>query len=250
MASVPPSLQHTSPQDTTPRRLNSAPPTDSMSATVNRSSTAIGQDGEHTFETAGTSPAQDPAPAVVKTEPQAGTSGLQTIPAGPSDMDLKQHEDSPKEEHKASDLPLKDHPQQPQPITLDNVRKAADATDLVTLEAYTEVARQVLDSIRQPLADSKQRDQQEWLKRADTLKAKSQRLRTVVAVAGATGAGKSSLINALLDEEKLLPTSGFRACTAVITEISYNESDDPRKAYRAEIEFISQDDWVSTIFSC
>lgn len=60
---------------------------------------------------------------------------------------------------------------------------------------------------------------------------------------GATGAGKSSVINAVLDEERLVPTSGLRACTASATEISYNYSDDPNELYRAEVEFISAEEW-------
>lgn len=35
----------------------------------------------------------------------------------------------------------------------------------------------------------------------------------------------------------------MRACTASATEISYNHSDDPEQLYRAEIEFISVDEW-------
>ena len=57
---------------------------------------------------------------------------------------------------------------------------------------------------------------------------------------GNTGAGKSSVINALLDEERLVPTNCMRACTAVVTEISYNYE---AQSYRAEIEFISAADW-------
>jgi hypothetical protein len=34
-----------------------------------------------------------------------------------------------------------------------------------------------------------------------------------------------------------------RACTAVVTEISWNDSDDPSKKYRAEIEFINPKEW-------
>ena len=58
---------------------------------------------------------------------------------------------------------------------------------------------------------------------------------------GYTGAGKSSVINAMLDEERLVPTNCMRACTAVVTEISYNFLDD--QPYRAQIEFIDASDW-------
>ena len=61
-------------------------------------------------------------------------------------------------------------------------------------------------------------------------------------------AGKSSVINAMLDEERLVPTNCMRACTAVVTEMSYNCEQEP---YRAEIEFISPADWekeLKTLF--
>lgn len=62
--------------------------------------------------------------------------------------------------------------------------------------------------------------------------------RVIIGVVGSTGAGKSSVINALLDEECLAPTNYMRACTAVVTEIQYNDSTDPASKYKAEVEFI------------
>ena len=44
----------------------------------------------------------------------------------------------------------------------------------------------------------------------------------------------------MLDEERLVPTNCMRACTACVTEIAYNEGEQP---YRAVIEFISAADW-------
>ncbi|KXH59775.1 hypothetical protein CSAL01_06424 [Colletotrichum salicis] len=79
-----------------------------------------------------------------------------------------------------------------------------------------------------------------WVKAIEDLKARSRPPKTIVGVVGNTGAGKSSVINALLDEERLLPTNCLRACTASRTEISYNDSEE---LYRSEIEFISVDDW-------
>lgn len=71
--------------------------------------------------------------------------------------------------------------------------------------------------------------------------------RTVVGVVGSTGAGKSSIINAVLDEERLVPTSAMRACTATITELSWNDDDSPGRKYRAEVEFIGGDDWAKDL---
>lgn len=44
----------------------------------------------------------------------------------------------------------------------------------------------------------------------------------------------------MLDEERLVPTNCMRACTAVVTEISWNDEEKP---YRAEIEFATLEDW-------
>ncbi|OIW33218.1 hypothetical protein CONLIGDRAFT_695670 [Coniochaeta ligniaria NRRL 30616] len=69
----------------------------------------------------------------------------------------------------------------------------------------------------------------------------------VVGVVGSTGAGKSSVINAVLDEECLVPTNSMRACTAAITEISWNNDEDPAKKYKAEVEFIKAEDWEAEL---
>lgn len=60
---------------------------------------------------------------------------------------------------------------------------------------------------------------------------------------GQSGCGKSSVINALLDEEDLLPCSCMEACTAVAVEIAWNRSDDISEAYKCVVEFITVDEW-------
>ena len=65
---------------------------------------------------------------------------------------------------------------------------------------------------------------------------------TIVAVVGDTGMGKSSLMNALLEHGDILPTSGLRACTSVVVEISNNTVDNQ---YRAEIEFLAENVSIS-----
>jgi predicted GTPase len=68
------------------------------------------------------------------------------------------------------------------------------------------------------------------------LRQKLQSPKTVIAVVGDTGAGKSSLMNAVLDHAAILPTSGMRACTAVVVEISESTSG----LFEADIEFLSE----------
>jgi hypothetical protein len=113
------------------------------------------------------------------------------------------------------------------------------------LELAVKKGMQIIASIREPIVNHShgQADTEEWLSQIDALRMQAMQTRTVVGVVGNTGAGKSSVINALLDEERLVPTNCMRACTAVVTEISWNQDNDPNKKYKAEIEFISAADW-------
>ncbi|RYP00448.1 hypothetical protein DL763_000800 [Monosporascus cannonballus] len=116
------------------------------------------------------------------------------------------------------------------------------------LETGVEIGLKLLDQLKAPLEQSRVRDAKDWLRPIDELKGRAKPPPTVVGVVGNTGAGKSSVINALLDEERrLLPTNCLRACTASPTEISYNYSTDPGELYRAEIEFISRQDWINEL---
>lgn len=123
-------------------------------------------------------------------------------------------------------------------------RLCHENTSLESLETGISVAGRLLDQLRDELSTYMNRDVDEWIKAILDLEMRTAPKRTVVGVVGNTGAGKSSVINALLDEERLLPTNCLRACTASPTEISFNYSEDPEELYRAEIEFISIDEWV------
>ncbi|KAI2638238.1 hypothetical protein GGS21DRAFT_510278 [Xylaria nigripes] len=112
------------------------------------------------------------------------------------------------------------------------------------LEAGVSVATKFLEQLQKALNTYKTPDVEVWLKNIEKLQNREALPRTVIGVVGSTGAGKSSVINALVDEERLLPTNCIRACTASPTEISYNHSDDPQELYYAEIEFISEEDWI------
>ncbi|XP_056336508.1 uncharacterized protein LOC130247287 [Danio aesculapii] len=67
-----------------------------------------------------------------------------------------------------------------------------------------------------------------------------------IGVFGKTGEGKSSLLNAVLGLEGLLPCGSLGACTAVITQVEANLED---SEYKAEIELISKKEWENEIAS-
>ncbi|EAW16751.1 LOW QUALITY PROTEIN: uncharacterized protein NFIA_000950 [Aspergillus fischeri NRRL 181] len=108
------------------------------------------------------------------------------------------------------------------------------------LEAAVQQGVKLLEDLKEPLGRVAGEDASQWLQAIEKVQSQAAQPKTIVGVVGNTGAGKSSIINAMLDEERLVPTNCMRACTAVVTEISYNSSDDP---YQAEIEFIAREDW-------
>ncbi|KAE8391301.1 hypothetical protein BDV23DRAFT_182596 [Aspergillus alliaceus] len=59
-------------------------------------------------------------------------------------------------------------------------------------------------------------------------------------IVGSTGVGKSSLINAIADEENILATNCMHTSSAVATELSYNDGE---FKYKARIEFIQCSEW-------
>ena len=89
--------------------------------------------------------------------------------------------------------------------------------------------------------------------------------KTVIGVLGNTGVGKSSLLNALLGEASILPTSGSRGCTAAVVELTYNDKlltkressdnnldlssaeDSEVSVYEGTVEFIRFQDWFEEL---
>ncbi|RPA73485.1 hypothetical protein BJ508DRAFT_334018 [Ascobolus immersus RN42] len=133
-----------------------------------------------------------------------------------------------------------------EPIIFD-YRNRFEQRSLPSLEKAVEKASEFLSLLQLRIeafaaANGDEVDTATLLEKIVDISGKAQLPRTIIGVVGNTGAGKSSVINALLGEEAVLPTSGMRACTAVVTEVSYNTFADD-SAYRAEIEFITKEEW-------
>ena len=113
-----------------------------------------------------------------------------------------------------------------------------------TLEQCTEVAVHVINDIIQQLGPvASNRYAASELQSLHELVKSAKKPEFTLGVVGSTGTGKSCLINALLGETQLVPTNCVRACTAVITELSWNPSENPKERYIANVEFISPEEW-------
>ncbi|XP_059204457.1 nuclear GTPase SLIP-GC-like [Centropristis striata] len=70
--------------------------------------------------------------------------------------------------------------------------------------------------------------------------------RELVGVFGKTGAGKSSLINAIIGEKNLLPSGSVKACTSVMIKVEANRHN---MKYKAHIEFITKEEWKDELWT-
>ena len=60
----------------------------------------------------------------------------------------------------------------------------------------------------------------------------------LVGIFGKTGAGKSSLINAVIGKKNLLPSGSISACTSVMIKVEANMQSEN---YEVDIEFITKE---------
>jgi hypothetical protein len=166
--------------------------------------------------------------------------------------------------------------------SVDNVSRGDELVPMVVVEKDDPHAKydsalkrscQTLMGIEKMLSDNKTNDEgvsfcsearsDEWRKEIqDQLSSGTSGPKTIVGVLGSTGVGKSSLLNALLDEAAVLPTSGSRGCTAAVVELTYNRDliEDTTLAksktssiannagkkipvYKGKVEFIKLEEW-------
>lgn len=125
------------------------------------------------------------------------------------------------------------------------LQKIMAEASLTVFETEVQNSLRALRELKAPMTKLAKHDIRgtEWTQQIESLQTQPIVQPTVIGVIGNTGAGKSSLINALLDEERLVPTNCMRACTAVVTSLAWNECDDANARFRAEIEFIQPEDW-------
>ncbi|KAI0888522.1 uncharacterized protein GGS22DRAFT_198232 [Annulohypoxylon maeteangense] len=74
-----------------------------------------------------------------------------------------------------------------------------------------------------------------------------QDFQVTVGVAGSTGSGKTSALNALLGYRELLPTDNAEAATAVPCKIAYNSDIRPEFKFRALVTFRKREDLVKQL---
>ncbi|XP_030591786.1 nuclear GTPase SLIP-GC-like [Archocentrus centrarchus] len=72
-----------------------------------------------------------------------------------------------------------------------------------------------------------------------------------VGVFGESGAGKSCLINAIINEKNLLPSSDecTSACTSVMIKVEANMDILIKDKYQADIEFMTEEEWENELWS-
>lgn len=154
-----------------------------------------------------------------------------------------------KNEPDDEEMPILDEPSEPSSTSPDQentcLRKLLEKGNPEQLEAEVEKSLEFLEILKAPLAGmvDHHKDAQYFTQQIQLLKSQQVETPTIIGVVGNTGAGKSSVINAMLEEERLVPTNCMRACTAVVTEMSWNSSEDEYARYRADVEFIQPADW-------
>ncbi|XP_035274329.1 nuclear GTPase SLIP-GC-like [Anguilla anguilla] len=120
---------------------------------------------------------------------------------------------------------------------------------LLKCEDALEDGKQTMSEVYAKLKDVSCREEQS-LQFLDDLKKKifylkeyDRKEKIYIGLFGKTGAGKTSLINALVNDQ-ILPSGSLHACTSVFVHVQANTES---SKYKANIEFISPEDWKSEL---
>ncbi len=117
--------------------------------------------------------------------------------------------------HEIHSLPTKPA-EQTQVQGLTYLQHLISLTSPEVLERGVAIGLQVLDGLQVELnaaAHLHTTDASQWLKQLDDLRKKSKPTRTVIGVLGGTGTGKSSVISAVLDEER------YAICCIIVPDV-------------------------------
>ncbi|KAI0905624.1 hypothetical protein F4823DRAFT_632609 [Ustulina deusta] len=90
-------------------------------------------------------------------------------------------------------------------------------------------------------------DRNEWIAQCRSIIRDHQEFRVLVGVAGDTGSGKTSVLNALLGFQELLPTNNEEAATAVQCKVRFNHDTRPEYAFRCHVTFQSKEAWETKL---
>ncbi|VDC06880.1 unnamed protein product [Peniophora sp. CBMAI 1063] len=181
-------------------------------------------------------------------KPPGSPSKVKPEPSDRSDMPVPTPPASPRKLTKTdsfAELKMRPRPSADFRAAAERFEKHASAAEIdytpeKALQAGLSFTKVVDKSVKKLELGSKMR-KDVWLREIASLKTQGAPT-TMIAVCGATGAGKSSILNAVLDDN-IVPTSGMRACTATVTEIAYHN----KKTIEADIAFLSEKEWMEEL---
>ncbi|RWA10794.1 hypothetical protein EKO27_g4316 [Xylaria grammica] len=120
-------------------------------------------------------------------------------------------------EVRLDDVPMdQDSPHQPsQPAesigAFPRLQEAIASEEVDVISRHQSAGAHILEELAERLSANKKCIDTAQISSVNSLKERATNPRTVLGIVGGTGHGKSSLINALLEEDKLVPTNCFRA---------------------------------------
>ncbi|KAJ8128415.1 hypothetical protein O1611_g5217 [Lasiodiplodia mahajangana] len=111
-------------------------------------------------------------------------------------------------------------------------------------EAFSNIAKHSKNSAE---AIWPQNSRDAWISECRDIINHHKDFKVLVGVAGATGSGKTSALNALLGFQELLPTNNEEAATAVHCKVAFNDDRRPEYAFRCHVTFQSKESMTTRL---